>query len=419
MATRTTTTTTTHTESVVCGVEFSSPKLFDPGPLTLERLFDAYFACRRTKRNATSQLRFEIDLEANLMQLWRDLTRRGYHIGPSTAFVVQRPKIREVWAAGFRDRIVHHLITNALTPHYYPRFIRDTYGCIPGRGIHDGMRRVAGFARSITRDWTGPAYALKVDVANFFGSIDHAVLLSLLEKRVQPGWCLELVRQVIQHDPRKGAVLRSPRSLFNQVPRHKSLMHAPPGIGLPIGNLTSQFFANLYMNELDQHIKHGLKARYYGRYVDDIVLFHENADILNRWCAEIDSFLQSNLRLRLHPRKKWLNRADAGLSFIGFIIKPKRIYLRRSTLVAAHHRITRWNKAGACLDYPVLKRLGDSLTSTLGLLRQTNGFHHRKRLCIRIEGLFLRADVDCTKIWTAKPASGRDRKSLVRGLCSR
>jgi retron-type reverse transcriptase len=300
--------------------------------LTIESVFDAYFDCRRTKRNSLNQLRFEADLEGNLVTLYRDLADGSYRIGRSIAFVVTHPKIREVWAADFRDRVVHQVIYNAICDRFHRRFIRDSYACMPDRGTHDGLRRVSGFARSITRNWTSGAYFLKADVANFFNSIDHGILVDLIERDVREEWLRRLIRQVALHDPRPGAALRSPPALFARVPRHKSLLHAPAGKGLPIGNLTSQFFANLYLNELDQHVKHYLKAQRYGRYVDDMVLFHEDPGVLNGWYTQIDEFLRSRLGLRLHPNKKHLNRADSGIDFTGFIIKPGRTYLRKSSL---------------------------------------------------------------------------------------
>jgi RNA-directed DNA polymerase len=129
-------------------------------------------------------------------------------------------------------------------------------------------------------------------------------------------WLRDLIHQVALHDPRPGAAMRSTPALFARVPRHKSLRHAPEGKGLPIGNLTSQFFANLYMNELDQHVKHVLKARHYGRYVDDMVLFHEDPGVLNGWYTQMNEFLMSRLGLHLPPCKKHLNRADTGIDFL-------------------------------------------------------------------------------------------------------
>jgi retron-type reverse transcriptase len=397
-AIRTTTIRTICSRSGACGVEFLSPNASLPAELTVEAVFDAYFDCRRHKRNSINQLRFEADLESNLVQLYRDLRDGSYEIGRSLAFVVSHPKIREVWASDFRDRVVHHLICNAISDRFYRRFIRDTYGCIPGRGTHDGLRRISAAARSITRNWSRPAYALKVDVANFFNSIDHARLLAIIAPLVPEEWLMQLIRQVVSHDPRRNVFLRSSRALFDSVPRHKSLLHGAPGIGLPIGNLTSQFFANVYLNELDQFVKRSLKARYYGRYVDDMVFFHSDAGVLNDWRQAVDEFLDERLRLRLHPNKTWLNRADAGINFVGFIIKPGRNYLRRSTLGRAKQKIRAWRRSGASLDPETLTGLSDSLTSYLGMLRQVNGYNARQKLCAEVESLFLNADEACTKI---------------------
>ena len=292
--------------------------------LTIEAVFNAYFDCRRSKRNSINQLRFEVDLEKNLVALFNDLCNGDYQIGRSVAFVITHPKIREVWAADFRDRVVHHLIYNAVFDRYQRRFIRDSYACMPGRGTHDGLRRVSVFARSITRNWTRPAYCLKADVANFFNSINHQILVDLADRHVLEEWLRKLICQVVKHDPRANFSMRSPPALFEKVPRHKSFLHAPAGIGLPIGNLTSQFFANLYMNELDQYAKHVLKARYYGRYVDDLVLFHEDPDYLNAWYVQIENFISKNLAIHLHPYKRRLNLVDKGVDFIGFVHRTRR-----------------------------------------------------------------------------------------------
>lgn len=381
--------------SAASGVEFPSPI---PPELTLEAVFDAYFDCRKHKRNSINQLRFEADLEANLVALYRDLSDGRYRIGRSIAFVVTHPKIREIWAADFRDRVVHHVIYNAIRDRFHRRFIRDSYACIPGRGTHDGLRRVSGFARSITRNWTRPAYALKIDIANFFNSIDRHCLLAILERHVREPWLLALTRQVALHDPRPDAVLRSSPALFARVPPHKSLRLAPDGKGLPIGNLTSQFFANVYLNELDQYVKHRLRARYYGRYVDDMVLFHEDPVVLNSWYCQIDGFLQDRLGLRLHPAKKHLNRAGSGIDFTGFIIKPGRTYLRQTSLSRCKRKIAAWEHCGAPVDPASLDRLSASVNSYLGMLRQVDGYNARKAICGRIESLFALVDEGCTKI---------------------
>ncbi len=167
--------------------------------------------------------------------------------------------------------------------------------------------------------------------------------------------------------------------------------------------MTSQFFANLYLNELDQHVKHCLKARHYGRYVDDVVLFDEDPGVLNGWYVQMDQFLMSRLGLRLHPDKKHLNRAESGIDFTGFIIKPGRTYLRQSSLSGCKRKIRAWERQGSPVDAETLERVSQSLNSYLGMLRQVNGYRARAALCRRVESLFLRADAESTKVsWRAR-----------------
>ncbi len=367
--------------------------------VTIEDVFNAYFDCRRSKRNSINQLRFEENLETNLVALYRDLKSGNYKIGRSIAFVVTHPKIREIWAADFRDRVVHHVIYNAIADRFYRRFIRDSYACIPGRGTHDGLCRISGFARSITRNYTRKAWVMKVDVANFFNSIDRHILLSLLERRVDEPWLRDLIRQVTLHDPRPNAFYKSHRSLFKKVPPHKSLILAKDGVGLPIGNLTSQFFANVYMNELDQFAKHCLKARYYGRYVDDMILLHDDPTVLNMWAVQIDRFLQEKLSLHLHPNKTHINLVQNGFDFIGFVVKPGRMYLRQSSLSRCRQAIRAWERKGAPVDEQSLTDISNTVTSYLGMLRQVDGYKARRGLCRHVgHDLFLHADTEYTKI---------------------
>lgn len=367
--------------------------------LTIEDVFDAYFDCRRTKRNSINQLRFEENLETNLVTLYRELKSGDYEVGRSIAFVVTHPKIREIWAADFRGRVVHHVIYNAISDRYYRRFIRDSYACIPGRGTHDGLRRVSGFARSITQNYTRKAWVMKLDVANFFNSIDRHILLSFLERRVDEPWLRDLIRQVTLHDPRPGAFYKSHKSLFDKVPPHKSLIHAKDGVGLPIGNLTSQFFANVYMNEVDQFVKHRLKARYYGRYVDDMIFMHDDPAVLNGWAVQVDRFLQEKLSLHLHPNKTKTNLVQNGFDFIGFVVKPGRTYLRQASLSRCYQKIRAWERAGSPVDAETLQELGDTVTSYLAMLRQVDGYKARRSLCRRVgNNLFIHADADYTKI---------------------
>ena len=377
----------------------------------LSAIFDAYFSCRKEKRNTLNQLEFEFNLEPNLMQLFHDLKNNKYEIGPSLAFVIKHPKIREVWASDFRDRVVHHLIYNKLYERFTRQFIRDSYACIPGRGTHDALNRVSSFARSVTLNGTKPAYYLKADVANFFNSIDKGRLINVLDKGILPheDWIRKLIYQILNHDPRSNVITRSSPELFKKVPVHKSFMRSPSHLGLPIGNLVSQFFANIYMNRLDQFVKHKLKIKYYARYVDDIIIMHENPQQLNLWYNKMSIFLEEELKLYFHPNKKHLNTIDTGINFTGFIIKPGRTYLRNSSVNRCNQKIRAWKRSNTPLEQDTLENISATVTSYLAMLRHVNGFKARKSLCSKVENLFIQADNEFTKILPVKNSDNKKK----------
>jgi hypothetical protein len=220
----------------------------------------AYLDCRRTKRNSASALAFEAQAERNLFELHEELASGRYTPGRSICFVITRPRPREVWAAEFRDRIAHHLLYNHIGPRFLARFTADSCACIPGRGTLYAAQRLDHQVRSITMNWSQPAHYLKCDLANFFVSIDKTILLEQLRRQVHEPWWMALAEKILMHDPRRDVEVRGTRRELALVPPHKSLFNAPNHHGLPIGNLSSQFFANVLLDELDQHIKHRLCA---------------------------------------------------------------------------------------------------------------------------------------------------------------
>ncbi|WP_160286353.1 RNA-directed DNA polymerase [Pseudomonas knackmussii] len=331
MATRTTTTRTTSSASAPSA---------DPtvAPYPFRDLVQAYYDCRRTKRNSASALAFEVDLERNLIELHHDLVSGTYRQGRSICFVVTRPKAREVWAAAFRDRIVHHLLYNHIGAGIEAQFIADSCACIPGRGTLYAAERLESKIRSVTQNWSRPAHYLKLDLANFFVAIDKRVLSNQLVKLIDEPWWRSLALKVLWHDPRENFETHSPRHLFNKVPQHKRLTAQPAHLGLPIGNLSSQFFANIYLNDLDQFVKHQLRARHYIRYVDDFVLLHESPRQLNEWREAIEAFLPS-LGAKLNPKKTILQPVDRGIDFVGHVIKPWCRTTRERTVKEALRRV--------------------------------------------------------------------------------
>ena len=345
-----------------------------PSPSAESDLFDllvrAYIDCRRTKRNSASALTFEAHAERNLFKLHEELIAGEYRPGRSICFVVTRPRPREVWAAEFRDRIVHWLLYNAIAPRFHASFVADSCACIPGRGTLYAAERLEHQVRSVTRNWSRPASYLKADLANFFVSIDKTVLLKQLGRRITEPWWMDLVATILMHDPRTDFDVRADRRELALVPAHKSLFNAPAGHGLPIGNLSSQFFANVLLDDLDQFVKHRLRAPTYVRYVDDFVLLHQDAAWLVDALAGIGHCLDA-LHLRLNPRKTILQPASRGIDFVGHVVRPWHRVTRPRTLDAALHRIETMPAAD----------VHASGNSYFGLLRQATHSHYdRARL---------------------------------------
>lgn len=333
---------------------------------SFELLVQAYYDCRRNKRTSTTALRFEQDLERNLLDLHAELAAGEYRPGRSICFAITRPKPREVWAAAFRDRIVHHLLYNQIADRFIRRFIADSCACIPGRGTLYAAQRLESKVRSQTKNWSAAAYYLKADMANFFVSIDKRLLWTKLVGRIHEEWARSLCALVLFHDPRENYEVRGDPATLALVPRHKRLTEAPDYCGLPIGNLSSQFFANVLLDGLDQHAKHRIKARHYIRYVDDFVILHESPQWLKAAEGQINAFLPS-LRLALNPRKTVLQPVARGIDFAGHVIKPWRRQVRRRTVRAAETRIEKVS-AGESLV---------TINSYLGLVRHSAGYTDR------------------------------------------
>lgn len=338
--------------------------------LAISEIFQAYYDCRKTKRNTWNALQFEQRLERNLMDLYYDLVSGEYEPGRSICFVVTYPKAREVWAANFRDRIVHHLLYNRYSDKFYRSFIFDSYACIPGKGTLNAASRVQHFMRSATINGK-PAWYMKADVANFFVSIDKHILDRLLAQKITDPWWMGLTRKILHNNPCNNVHIKSPQHLLDMVPRHKSLFNSVKDCGLPIGNLSSQFFANVYMNELDQYAKHVLKLKNYVRYVDDIVVIGDDGRDLNDKYDDMAVFVKNALNVRFHPNKKEINKVEHGVNFVGFIIKPYCKYIRKSTVRNAYIKISDLERSPA---------LRASVNSYLGMFRCANAYNERVRI---------------------------------------
>jgi RNA-directed DNA polymerase len=347
--------------------------------LTVSELFQAYYDCRKAKRNTWNALDFEQNLERNVMDLYYELINNAYEPGRSIMFVVTKPKAREVWAANFRDRIVHHVLYNRYAPMFYRSFIYDSYACIPEKGTLRAAKRVQYFMRSATNNHTEDAWYMKADIANFFVSINKDILDGLLAKKITDPWWMQLTRLVLHKDPTENVYIKSPLGVLKKVPPHKSLLNAPKGFGLPIGNLSSQFFANVYLNELDQYAKHSLKTKHYARYVDDIVVVGKNGPELHEKYAKMSTFVEEILGIKFHPNKKEINKIEHGVNFVGYIVKPRCMYVRRSTINNAYENIELRK------DFCSLR---STVNSYLGLMTHANAHKERRKMTdsLRLRG---------------------------------
>lgn len=366
--------------------------------ITFEKLMKAYVDCRKRKRNTNNALDFEFNLEDNLIKLYEELINGEYEISNSICFIVLYPKPREVWAACFRDRIVHHLIYNEISKRFYNRFIKDTYSCIPERGTINALKTMKSYARAVTNDYKETAFYLKADLKNFFVSIDKDILFREVEKLVPEEWLLKLIRQVIYHDCKTKVEIRSAKWKFDLLPKYKSLWYTPQQKGLPIGNLTSQFFSNVYLNVLDQYVKHHLKCKYYCRYVDDFVIMDKDPKKLNEIHKDLTKFLKERLDLDLHQNKKSVNKIERGIDFVGFVEKPYRTILRQKTLKRIFKKIKEQRDNPEWYTVEELENFIRSINSYLGILRCTNGYKLRKKICLECLNLFVSCDREYTKL---------------------
>ncbi|MBH2006910.1 MAG: group II intron reverse transcriptase domain-containing protein [Myxococcaceae bacterium] len=298
-------------------------------------------ACMKRKRGRLDAILFRMRYGERVF----DLTKRlhsGYLPGPGTVFVTDRPKYREIHAADFRDRVVHHLLHAQLEPIFEKSFISDSYACRVGKGTHAAMHALQQKMRHLTRGGKVRAYALKMDVRAFFPSIHRPTLLSLLDKKLGSMEHAEsirsLVRTIVNHDPVPLAQRVGPRERFERVPQHKRLGASGPDRGLPIGNLTSQFFGNVYLNALDQFVKCTLGVRHYVRYVDDWVILDLSAQKLRSLEESIRKFLAERLHLVAHE-DALVRPVSEGVDFVGYIVRPNYVLSRRRVLQQADRRL--------------------------------------------------------------------------------
>lgn len=275
--------------------------------ISLDNLFAAWREFRRGKRSKSDVSFFELNLEENLIVLHECLTRGRWQPDLYRAFFVRDPKLRKIHKASVRDRILYQAVYRKLYQVFDPTFLHDSYSSRFGKGTHAGFRRLEQFAKKVTRNFRRQAFCLKCDVRKFFDSVNHNVLLGLIGKKITDRKSLELIRQIV------------------------CSFEVSPGKGLPLGNVTSQLFANIYLNKLDKFVKHKLKQKYYIRYCDDFIILSPDKSELFLTLRYIVIYLKSVLNLDLHPNKIYIRKISQGVDFLGYVSLPHRTVLRTKT----------------------------------------------------------------------------------------
>lgn len=300
---------------------------------TYEDILTAYMQCRKHKRNTRSASQFERNFTDKLRVLLDQINNRTVEFGRYTCFAVTKPKPREIWAAPFKERVIHHLIHNEIGREFEKHYIDQTYSCIKGRGtlkcIHDAYKGL----RKATHNFAHDVFYIKLDIQNFFVSINKEILWGIVKEKVDEnsllGW---LVKRNLFNDITKNPKFREKEKL-KLVPEYKSLLRIDYNRqGLTIGNLTSQFFSNVYMDGFDHFCKHQLKIKYYYRYADDILILLEDGTKAESVINSIDDWLKEKRNLTLNRKKCIVNRSQFGIKFLGarifhhYVIPSKKIF---------------------------------------------------------------------------------------------
>lgn len=361
--------------------------------VTYEELYKAYSDCRRHKWKTSNAAHFQVDLAKNLYQLWIDLNKGRYKIGRSIAFIVDKPVYREVFAADFRDRIVHHLLINRIIFAFEEEMIDNSFSCRKGKGTLYGIKTLEKEVNLITNGYKEKAYVLKCDLKSFFMTIGKDMLYhkidNLIRNKVynndtkQYEFTTGLAKLIIHNCPQYDCIRKHEVKKWSLLPREKSLFNIPVTHGIPIGNLTSQIFANYLLNDFDKFIYEELGFRYYGRYVDDFYILSNNKDSLIKVIPRLKAKL-SEIGAHLHPNKIYIQDINKGVQFIGGIIKPNRTYITNRTIgnlkrFLVKKEIEFENKIITAND---IEKLVNGFNSYMGFLKHHATYNIRKKIVL-------------------------------------
>lgn len=332
-----------------------------PELITKENIFRGWKEFRIGKKKRKDVVIFERNLDESLNDLYLLLKQKTYKPGSYTAFYVKDPKIRLIHKALVVDRVVHHIVSGVLEKIFEPTFFAHSYSCREDKGTHKGLAALQKMARKVSRNNTRTCWSLKFDVKKFFASVNHRLLLGILTKRIADPDFLGLLTKIVE------SFSSHPAGDFN---REK---------GIPIGNLTSQIFANIYLNELDQFVKHELGVKHYIRYADDFIILSYDKTYLEDLIGPIEKFLRLTLDLELHPDKIIFRKLASGVDFLGYVIFPHYVLPRARTkkriLRKIKNRIAEF-KAGKISE----EKLNQTIQSYLGYLTHANAYKFRLEL---------------------------------------
>ncbi len=375
---------------------------------TFKEVHSAYKLCRLRKRPSVDQIRFESNLVENLSSLLNDLNSGRYKVSSYTCFIVNHPKPREIFAAHFRDRIVHHLIVSRLEGRWEKKFFYGSFACRKGKGTHGAMKYLVEKHKEVSQNRKKKIFFLQMDVASFFVTVNREILFNLLSQNMERGSFHELIKKVILHDPTENVYLKSGKELRHLIPEHKSLFCRDEGQGIPIGNLTSQFGANIYLTELDHFISRHLKVGGYLRYMDDLLLIDESEEKLLAAIRPIEEWLRKKRKQEINPDKTIIGAfREVSMDYLGhkFIEKNGELLIfpqssKRYKLVCSSKKLYS-NFAPIKTDHHLmLKRKGPknyikslaSFRAHLGNLKHSKSYFFRKRVIEKLnDDLFEKA----------------------------
>ena len=314
--------------------------------IKIENLLVVWERFLRGKRHKKDVMMFRADLSANLTDLHFSLMNYSYIHGGYSAFNVSDPKPRNIHKATVRDRVLHHLIYKELYPYFEARFIYDSYSCRENKGVHRALNRFNYFAGKVSRNHSRTCYVLKCDIKKFFASVDHGVLMKILERYITDRDIIYLIGKVVS-----------------------SFCSNRPGTGLPLGNLTSQLLVNIYMHEFDMYIKQELKVKYYIRYADDFIILADNREYLNSALLKITEFLVKELKLTLHEDKVYIKTYASGVDYLGWVHFPHHRQLRTATKRKVIRKMKNYSSKETINSYRGLLGHGDTykLRKRIGL----------------------------------------------------